>query len=531
METTTFTGPNYAYNYSAIQMVLPLDLSFIIDKSDPVVSFVEAIKEVNLSEYVKPITSNNTNSHDRTMLLKVILFAYSENKRSLSEITNLCKTDIRYIWLSNEEKPSHMAFQRLMNQLTTSIDEVFFNINKALIGEVNINKDIQFIDGTKIEANAHKNSFVYKKRIINARESLYHKISMIIHNINIAYGYHYPIKNTYCAQELGYIAQYLMETMVFLETNIVYGKGHRKDLIQKHYDEILDYYLKLDEYEYWLDIIDNRNSCSKIDHDATFMATKWDYYNQSGLTRPCYNPQIAVSDGFIVNADVYQNPTDTLTYIPFMQRYYEHYGCYPKWPVADAGYGSYDNYMFNIRNSIELVQKYNMYNKEKDQKFKKKKFHTYNWEINEEGYKVCPEGRIFSVFEKDIYKHSGNELQIKQVYTEPKKCEGCPFISECTKNGKYKSIYVDVVQRELYQKVNSNLSTEFGKWLKRQRCAQVEGAFGSIKQNSKFTRFTRRGLKNVKMEFLLVCLGYNLRKYHQFRMEKYIKPSKKLETN
>ena len=48
----------------------------------------------------------------------------------------------------------------------------------------------------------------------------------------------------------------------------------------------------------------------------------------------------------------------------------------------------------------------------------------------------------------------------------------------------------------------------------------MEGAFGVIKQDMGFTRFKRRGLKNVKMEFLIVCLGYNLKKYHQLSPEK-----------
>ena len=56
------------------------------------------------------------------------------------------------------------------------------------------------------------------------------------------------------------------------------------------------------------------------------MATKWDYYNQSGVTRPCYNAQIAVSDGIIVNADIFQNPAEIKTYIPFMERYKKYYG-------------------------------------------------------------------------------------------------------------------------------------------------------------------------------------------------------------
>ena len=226
MEHLTFSGPNYVLNYNAIQLSLPMDLSLSIDESDPVVSFVEAMKEVNLYKYVKPITSHNTHSHDRGMLLRVVLFAYQENKRSLDDMVQLCRTDIRYMWLSNEEKPSRMAFQRLISSLTDTIDNIFFDINKVLIGDIGVNADIQFIDGTKIEANANKNTFVYKKRIINARTDLYEKITNSIYKININYGYNYPIKNEYGAQEVGYIAQYLLETILSINPYQKYVLSH-----------------------------------------------------------------------------------------------------------------------------------------------------------------------------------------------------------------------------------------------------------------------------------------------------------------
>ena len=73
---------------------------------------------------------------------------------------------------------------------------------------------------------------------------------------------------------------------------------------------------------------------------------------------------------------------------------------------------------------------------------------------------------------------------------------------------------------EFYGEVDKKFSTEYGKELKKQRSIQVEGAFGVIKQDMGFTRFKRSGLKNVKMGFLIVCLGYNLKKYHQYRLKK-----------
>ena len=77
------------------------------------------------------------------------------------------------------------------------------------------------------------------------------------------------------------------------------------------------------------------------------------------------------------------------------------------------------------------------------------------------------------------------------------------------------------------RKVDENLSSEFGKELKKQRSIQVEGAFGVIKQDMKFTRLKRRGLRNAKMEFLIVCLGYNFKKYHKYRLKQEKEKKKK----
>lgn len=499
-----------------------------LDQEDEVFSYLKAVEGVNFSKYVKPIRSNNTRSHDRGMLLRTMLFGYMNGVNSLSELTKLCRTDLRYLYLSNEEKPSKMAFSRLSDDLTESIDQIFFDISSKIAEEMDCDTSVQYIDGTKIEANANKNSFVYRKRIINAMDRLSSRITEDICQLNQAYGYSYPYGRKYCAYDMWNICQYLMEVMVMEDIQIVYGKGHRKNAFQVFYDTFIQYAMKLDEYEYWLDIIGTRNSCSKTDHDATMMATKWDYYNQSGVTRACYNCQIAVSNGIIVNSEVFQDVSDTTTYQLFMEKYHAHTGSYPAYPITDAGYGSYDNYLYNIKHQCHLTMKYNMYGKEHDREFQKKRFNSYNWKKNEEGYAICPNGRLFDQYERDIYKNtSQGNLTISQLYYEKNRCEGCPLRSECLQNNSELRHYSkNVVREEMWETVNRELSTEEGIRMKKQRSAQVEGAFGVIKQDFGFTRFHRKGLKNVKMEFLLVCLGYNMKKFHLSRLRQMrINPS------
>ena len=46
------------------------------------------------------------------------------------------------------------------------------------------------------------------------------------------------------------------------------------------------------------------------------------------------------------------------------------------------------------------------------------------------------------------------------------------------------------------------------------RSIQVEGAFGILKNDYEFQRFLLRGGNKVKLEILLLCMGYNLNKLH-----------------
>ena len=46
------------------------------------------------------------------------------------------------------------------------------------------------------------------------------------------------------------------------------------------------------------------------------------------------------------------------------------------------------------------------------------------------------------------------------------------------------------------------------------RSIQVEGAFGVLKNDYEFQRFLLRGKTKVKLEILLLYMGYNLNKLH-----------------
>lgn len=115
---------------------------------------------------------------------------------------------------------------------------------------------------------------------------------------------------------------------------------------------------------------EDRNSYSKTDNDATFMHMKYDYYNNTGVFKPGYNLQCLIKDEYVSELYVSNHRTDSKT-LPFiLDRYTDSYNEKPNNLVADAGYGSYDNYMYMLNKRINAYVKYNTYQKEKTSKSK-----------------------------------------------------------------------------------------------------------------------------------------------------------------
>ena len=207
METTTFAQSNYVDNYTTLQLSLPIDLGLKIESDDEVVSFLKALEGVDLKNSLVRKERRGRKGYDNVKLLKVILFARMNNVSETRKIADLCKHDIRFMYLMEEEQPSHMTFERLLvNYLQYDIDEIFFEISNKIADELAVDTSIQYIDGTKIEANANKYSFVYKTRIVNARSKLFSKVTDAIIAFNMERGFNVPYQSVYCSQEIGYIS-------------------------------------------------------------------------------------------------------------------------------------------------------------------------------------------------------------------------------------------------------------------------------------------------------------------------------------
>ena len=170
------------------QLKLPLEIEKLIDISDPVYTFCEVMDHIDLSRYfVEKGYKTGRPRCDAQKLLKVILFAFMENGIcSLREIEKLCRNDIRYMYLLDGMKtPSFATFGNLIrNELTDSIDQIFEDINSYIFAKDHVDLQHTYIDGTKIEANANRYTWVWKKSCVKNRQKVFDKISLLIDAMN-----------------------------------------------------------------------------------------------------------------------------------------------------------------------------------------------------------------------------------------------------------------------------------------------------------------------------------------------------------
>lgn len=127
------------------------------------------------------------------------------------------------------------------------------------------------------------------------------------------------------------------------------------------------------------------------------MHMKEDHMRNSQL-KPGYNVQIGVSDEYILHMDISSERNDYKTLIPFLEGYHRAYQRYPKYPVADAGYGGLSNYRYIKENGMKLYQKYSMY--EKDTHDKKRMNDPYlgiHLKRDAEGNYVDPMGKVRNI--------------------------------------------------------------------------------------------------------------------------------------
>ena len=487
------------------QVVLPLEIEKIIPQNDPVLKLVEICEKLDYSKLEKEYVRSWRKLNPATMFI-ILVYAYMRRLYSSRQIEEACKTDIRFMWiLGMEPAPDHSTIARFQNEkLVPVMEDLFYQLVNQLIDMNEVSYTNVFVDGTKIEANANKYSFVWSKAVEKNLKKLEAKMDILAQRTAVRY----CLKEEISFEEL---LEALMQLASLQNISFVYRKGKRKTQLQRDIDLLMSMGDKRHRYLESLEIAGKRKSYSKTDTDATFMRMKEDYMN-NGQLKPGYNVQIAVESEYIVGVGLFHNPTDTTTLIPFMERIQSRSNHKIENLIADAGYASEENFSYLERNGQNAYIKPQNYEISKTRKYKSDKYRPEHmkYDRNADEY-ICPNNKKLKYIYTSKYTTDNGYATSRKVY-QCESCEGCPYKNECHTSKFDRRIRVSHKLNEQNRKAREMITTEQGILLRMNRSIQVEGAFGVIKQDFRFKRFLTRGKSKTETQFFLISFAYNVEK-------------------
>lgn len=563
--------PYYNEFFDLGQQVIHFDLyQLSVPKDDSVHTVKKIMESLDFSKLLERYHHVGRKGYNPITLFSLLVYSALRGVRSVDRIVELCTRDICYIWLAKGKKPKRDVFYDFMNEKLTNeiLRDLHYQFMRKLQKENLVSLEALFIDGTKIEANANRYTFVWRGTInyhlvglIEATDQAYNRYNAFIESNHYDTKYKLSKMKMFVIEGLSKIAEKVEKNKIRKKNNqeklsnnslveidnmsplellklqvslkkisdgenikFVNGKGQRKHELQKLYELLEALGSRLLKYKDAYEIMGTgRNSYSKTDLEATFMRMKDDHM-RNGQLKPAYNVQIAVENYFVVHCYVSADRTDYNTLLPVLELHKTHIGTYPKEVTTDSGYSSEKNLSFLKEHDVESYIKLQMHEVMKTRAYKNDIGKYVNMTKVENGY-LCKNNRLISFDGTEKRKSNGLEMHYK-VYSS-KNCSGCELKSKCLykydaskHQDKNKVIKVNDSWDLLKIESHENIQSEKGILNRQIRSIQTEGFFGDMKANDGFRQFNHRSSEKVLKEFMLYAFGKNIDKYHKFKTKK-----------
>ena len=511
---------------NGFQLVMSLNCGVNIPEDDPVRLLNAVMERMDYRRVWAAYSREGRIEYSPKILAKILVYGYMRRIISSRGIEEACKDNIRFMYLLEGQRvPDHNTIARFRSKILAS--EAGQDLLQQLVVMLKesglLSMEAVFIDGTKIEANANKYSFVWRKGTEKKVEKVQAKIHEVLPGMLKNLGIRFYISEEMEIRHLKKLRKKLYAQIKETGVKLVHGKGQRKTPLQRALEQVDEWLWKLKQYTNDLHICGDRNSYSKTDHDATFMHMKEDHM-RNGQLKPGYNVNTATCNEFIIGNYISSDRHDAHTLIPFMKQLNTTYEGYRIGKtVVDSGYESEENYSwFEEENRPELVVKPSNHEQKKKRKYRtdisRRENMIYDAENNTY---TCANGKLLK---ETSQKHSKTKtgFQTTTSVYECDGCENCPLKEKCIKaSGSKKPLaerhkVLNVSKRFIRQReaMEEKITTSEGKLLRVNRSILAEGTFAYIKEDMNFRQFLLRGREKVKAEWLLLSLALNILKLH-----------------
>lgn len=432
------------------------------------------VDEMDTSDIESKYSRLGQNTYHPKIMLKLLFYGYAIGVRSGRKIASACETDTAFMYLAQMYGPDFRTINDFRKNHSAEIGACFTQVVRVCESMGMVKVGTICIDGSKLKASASA------KRTKDEE------------------GY-----RAWLARVEAEIEKILSEAE---ETDRAedeeYG-GKRGDELPRELGEKERLREKIKEAMRGLKEGGKVNS---TDPDACFMRER------HGVIRPAYNCQLAVAEGqVIVAAEVTTCAVDSGELAPVLERAEENLDQEVETVIADAGYGSYDNYQYLDEKGKEAYIPDRDFERARKRSPQEEgdRYHKDNFRYRRrENLYICPEGKALPFYKRRVSDEG--KVARKQLIYRGVECSGCPKRKLCTKQ-KARTI-VRELREELKEDMRERLLSEEGKRIYRKRMHTVEPPFGHLKHNLGYKTFLLRTVEKVRAEFKLMCIGYNLTK-------------------
>jgi len=496
--------------------LLPEYLDDLIAEDHLVRVVSAAIDKLDISALLARYPGGGASSYHPVMMLKVLVYAYCERIYSSRRIAKALRENINFMWLSGKSTPDFHTIARFRSsRLKYAIDEVFASVVQMLVSSGHVKLENYFVDGTKVEANAGRYTWVWSKATDNYHRRLQGQIAELIDQINAAEADEQVRYGERDLEELGGQREVTSQELeAFAERINQTLRSEPDDRAAKRIKKKIerDWAPRLAKYEQQKRTLGpDRRSYSKTDTDATFMRMKDDHM-RNGQLKPGYNVQSGTEGQFIVGYSIHQATTDTTCLKPHLEKLQQQRGASPRNVIADAGYGSQQNYEYLQNKGIIAYVKDNYFQRDSKGTTQKNIYNDRSWPYDEstDSY-TCPAGQAIHFSHERNKRTRAGYQSTWRIYAATA-CHGCTHKTQCCPHYRQKRLWRNRELDRLRNAARERLNSPEGKRLRALRAVEVETIFAQIKQNMGFRRFMLRGIDKVTIEWGLHSLAHNLKK-------------------
>ena len=526
-------------------------------------NFVDTLR---IKDYEDKYAGGGTSAYHPSIMLKIILMAYTNNIFGCRGIERFARHDMCCHYICNSHIPSYSSITRFRSNILgeDGIKDLFGQLLEILSREGHITFEECYTDGTTIEARSSRKRIIWQQSerrfgaankkhiedIVEQALAQQHEDERDIDGKTGGDGGEnsqeksdkgseavtegetskedksaIPEENSGTRKEKrGFDSHISSERLSEIQEMILSGRLKLKGSKLKELLEVIE---KAKRHRANDILCGDRSGTAITDPDSVAMHPK-DDTRRTGPCLPMYNLIVTTENQYFLHFGLYGRTSDISAFPSYLEELPEIFENTTM--VADAGFGSYENYILAKQRHITPVLKYSLYDTESKPNYKPDPFDAGCMDVNSDGTLACPGGRMVPLRATTL---SRNGINTTRTIFRGESCPDCQFRKQCIKNHEEKQyrtcevnlLWKDKVKPELKELLDNNRE------LLKRRATDVEPKFSHLRYDNRYARLRHFGRSRCMVDIGLMLLALNLKKYATMASKPLKGEGRKKKTN